>query len=180
VAADINEGPLCAAKSNGARYGVGEELRFLLSDGLAGLGPGDADDIVIAGMGGQLILRIVGETPWLRDADKQLVLQPMSCAPYLRAGLWELGFRITEERACVDSGKVYSAFSAAFTGETDDMPFLFPYMGGLRPGSREVRLYAEKQERELMNQCKGAAHVGDRVREEELSAVLGALREMYL
>lgn len=180
VAADINEAPLDAAKSNGARYGVGEELRFLLSDGLAGLGPGDADDIIIAGMGGQLILRMVKETPWLYDPGKRLVLQPMSCAPHLRGGLWELGFRIIEERACVDSGKVYSAFAAAYTGERPDMPFLYPYMGGLRPGSREVRLYAEKQARELMNQRKGAAHVGDRARVDELSAALDALRELYL
>lgn len=180
VAADINEGPLNSAKANGARYEVGEELRFLLSDGLSGLGPGDADDIVIAGMGGELILRIVAGAPWLRDSGKRLILQPMSCAPQLRAGLWELGFCITQEEACVGSGKVYSAFAAAFAGQPGEMPFLYPYMGALRPGSEEVRLYAEKQARELMNQRKGAAHRGEAAREQELTQVLEALQKMYL
>lgn len=180
VAADINQGPLAAARANGARYEVGDGLRFLLSDGLDGLGAEDAEDVVIAGMGGPLILRIAARAPWLRDPGKRLVLQPMSGAPELRAGLWELGFRILEERACVDGGKVYSAFAAAFGGAEGVMPFLYPYMGGLRPGGLEVRLYAEKQLRILENQRKGAAHLGEQAKVEELSAVMEGLRENYL
>lgn len=180
VAADIREGPLQSARANGVRYGVGERLRFLQSDGLDGLAPEDADDIVAAGIGGELILRIVGEALWLRDAQKRLILQPMSHAPLLRAGLWEMGFAIREERACVDGGRVYSAFSAGFTGEMGAMPFLYPYMGRLEPGSPEVRLYAEKQVRILENQRKGAAHLGETARAEALGDAIESLREAYL
>lgn len=182
VAADINEGPLQAARCNGARYGVGEKLSFLLSDGLGGLVPGDAGDIVIAGMGGQLILRMVEETPWLKDPQIQLVLQPMSCAPVLRVGLWQAGFFIGEERACVDGGKVYSVFTARFAGPgaMGEMPLLYPYMGRLEAGSEETRLYGEKQARELENQRKGAAHRGEGEREAALGAALAALRGTYL
>lgn len=179
VAADINEGPLQAARANGARYGVGEELRFLLSDGLQGLRAGDADDIVIAGMGGQLILRMVAETPWLRSSEKQLVLQPMSNVPQLRTGLWELGFSIQEEHACLDSGKVYSAFSARFTGENGEMPSLYPYMGKLVPGEPGVREYAAKVARILMNRLRGAEHQGNRAEAEELRGIVEEITKKY-
>ena len=104
LACDVNPGPLEAAQRNARRYGIGQELRLALSDGLREVGPGEAEDIVIAGMGGELILRIVEEAPWLRDGTKRLVLQPMSMADRLRAGLWELGFSIRQERAVVDGG----------------------------------------------------------------------------
>ncbi len=180
VAADINEGPLGAARANGARYGAGEGLRFLLSDGLRALGPEDAEDIVIAGMGGELMLRMIGETPWLRDPGKRLILQPMSWAPQLRQGLWGLGFPIIEERACVDGGRAYSAFSVSFGGEQGEMPPLYPYMGRLEPGSPEVRLYAQKQARILENQRKGAAHRGETARAQSLGDVIQALENTYL
>lgn len=180
VAADVNEGPLQTARSNGARYGVGKQLRFLLSDGLQGLCPEDAEDIVIAGMGGELILRMVEETPWLRSPGKRLVLQPMSCADLLREGLWRLGFAITEERPCVDGGRVYAAFAAEFAGELGSMPPLYPYMGRLKPGSPEVQLYAEKQVRILENQRKGAAHLGETARAEALEESIKGVREVYL
>ena len=67
LACDINPGPLEAARRDGEKYGVGEELSFRLSDGLRAVSPQEAEDTVIAGMGGELILRIVLETPWLRD-----------------------------------------------------------------------------------------------------------------
>lgn len=179
VAADINPGPLQTAKANGARYGVGEGLRFLLSDGLRGLSPQDADDIVIAGMGGEMILRIVEEALWLRDPEKRLVLQPMSCAPQLREGLWRLGFPIMEEHACLDGGKVYSAFSARFTGENGPMSLLYPYMGRLEPGGPAVREYAVKAARGLMKQLQGARHTGDRERGQALSEALETLAQTY-
>ena len=106
LACDINPGPLEAARREGAKYGVGEELSFRLSDGLRAVSPQEAEDTVIAGMGGELILRIVLETPWLRDSSKRLVLQPMSSVPQLRRGLAQGGFAVLEAEAVVDGGKV--------------------------------------------------------------------------
>ena len=59
VAADIRSGPLAAARKNAEKYGVTEQLALVLSDGLEALSPQDADDVVIAGMGGELMLRMV-------------------------------------------------------------------------------------------------------------------------
>ena len=179
LAADINPGTLRSAMENGRKYGVKDSLRFLQSDGLQGLSPEDADDIVIAGMGGQLTLRIVEEALWLRDARKRLVLQPMSCAPQLRQGLYALGFDILEERACLDGGKVYSAFSAVFAGALPPMPPLYPYMGRLAPGGPAVREYAVKVVRGLLKQLQGAEHVGDRPAADALRGVIEGIAETY-
>ena len=50
LACDINPGPLEAARRDGEKYGVGEELSFRLSDGLRAVSPQEAEDTVIAGM----------------------------------------------------------------------------------------------------------------------------------
>lgn len=180
VALDINPGPLESARHNGKRYGLGREISYRLSDGLEKICPEEADDIVIAGMGGELILRIIEETPWLKDPDKLLVLQPMSSVPELRIGLRELGFQILVEQAVWDAGKVYSAFSASYIGEKPETNSLYPYLGNLQPGAPCVELYAQKVLRELSNQAAGAAHLGEKARGKELQALMDAIVEKYL
>ena len=144
------------------------------------MAPEEGEDIVIAGMGGELILRIVGETPWLRDGEKRLVLQPMSSVSELRLGLRALGFAVLEEHAAVDGGKVYSAFAAQYVGEPPETGPLYPYLGKLVPGEPGAERYAEKVLRELGNQLQGARHSGARAQAAELEARMAAIRDTYL
>lgn len=180
LACDINPGPLEAARRDGAKYEVGEALSFRLSDGLRAVLPQEAGDVVLAGMGGELILRIVGETPWLRDGEKRLVLQPMSSVPELRLGLRALGFAVLEEHAAVDGGKVYSAFAAQYVGEPPETGPLYPYLGKLVPGEPGTERYAEKVLRELANRLQGARHSGAQAQAAELEARMAAIRDTYL
>lgn len=179
LACDIRPGPLETARKDGAKYEAGEGLSFRLSDGLRQVSPEEAEDVVIAGMGGELILRIVEETPWLRDPGKRLVLQPMSSVPELRLGLAEAGFQVLEEEAVIDGGKVYSAFSAAWTDSPVEVDPLYPTMGKLRPGGSCVEAYARKVLRELDAQHRGAVHTGDEERAAQLLAEIGRIRETY-
>ena len=59
IAADIGQGPLQSAGESIARYQAQDRIETRLSDGLAAFSPGEADTIVIAGMGGELIARIL-------------------------------------------------------------------------------------------------------------------------
>lgn len=179
VAGDVNPGPLETARRNARRAGVEGRLRLALGDGLEKVGPEDADDVVIAGMGGELILRIVSGAGWLRDPEKRLVLQPMSAVDKLRVGLWRLGFQVLEEFAVEDSGKAYSAFSARYAGELPPYDRLYPYMGALRPGDPAVERYAVKTVRGLMNQLRGAEHEGDGARAEELRGIIEGIAVKY-
>ena len=52
VAMDVRKGPLERARAHVEAAGLGSRIDVRLSDGLAGLKPGEADCVVIAGMGG--------------------------------------------------------------------------------------------------------------------------------
>ena len=57
------------------------QMDFRLCDGLAGVRPGEADTIAIAGMGGETIAAILSAAPWTWREDCLLLLQPMSAQP---------------------------------------------------------------------------------------------------
>lgn len=180
IASDINQGPLEAARRHARLYGVGDELRLVQSDGVSALAPGDAEDIVIAGMGGELILHIISVTPWLLCSDKHLVLQPMSAVDKLRIGLWQLGFAVQRELAAQENGKVYSAFSVKYAGELGEMDSIYPYMGKLEPGTDAVSVYADKTLRGLRNCLLGAEHNGRQEEAARLREVIEGIEREYL
>lgn len=180
LACDINPGPLEAARRDSAKYEAGEALSLRLSDGLRQVSPAEAQDVVIAGMGGELILRIVGETPWLRDSSKRLILQPMSSVPQLRSGLADLGYSIIQEEAVVDGGKVYSALTAQFSGSPVETGPLYPLMGKLRPGAPQVDRYAQKVLCSLESQRQGALHQGRMDQAASLEAFIRQIQTTYL
>lgn len=179
VAADINEAPLESARRNAVKYGEAKRMHFVLTDGLNGLNENDADDIIIAGMGGELIFRIVSEAKWLQDPSKHLVLQPMTTAAQLRTGLLALGFEIDREEAVFDGRKIYSVLSALYTGNVQKDPtLLFTHMGKIQPGSKNSVRYAESVLHNLENKLKGIRHTGGDT--EALCTVLEKIHTLYI
>ncbi len=180
LACDINPGPLRTADENARRYHVEEKLVLRLSDGLRQVSPEEADDIVAAGMGGELILRIIEETPWLKDPQKRLILQPMSSSRDLRLGLWRLGFAVEREEAVLDGGRPYSAFSARWgTAPVRSSP-LYPWMGKLAPGGEAVTAYAEKALRDLRGRLEGALRGRGEDAPEDLQAAIEEIQKQFL
>ena len=59
IACDINKEPLDKAKLNAILEGVDDELEFRLGGGFDPLNVGEANEVVIAGMGGNLIRDIL-------------------------------------------------------------------------------------------------------------------------
>ncbi len=112
VALDINKGPLMRAGENINKYGYQDRIETRLSDGLKKLKPGEADTIVIAGMGGPLMVKILSDSRESVEAAKELVLQPQSEIDTLRAYLHNSGFAIVEEAMCKEDGKYYTAMRA--------------------------------------------------------------------
>lgn len=110
IAADIGESPLDHARRTARAYGMAENLDFRLGDGLSVLEPGEADVIVIAGMGGDALCSILSAAPWSR-AGPLLLLQPMSKAEVLRAWLPGNGYRVLHEELVQDKGVLYPILS---------------------------------------------------------------------
>ncbi len=130
IAMDVNAGPLARAKENVKRFGVEERIDLRLSDGLAALSPGEADTVLIAGMGGPLMERILSAHPETVKTVKELVLQPQSELAEFRRFLHKSGFRITEEDMLFEDGKYYTILRAEHG--TDDVWTEEEYLYGKR------------------------------------------------
>lgn len=117
-ASDINVGPLAAARRTAEEAGLSGRIRFLLCDGLALCPPDEIDTIVIAGMGGDLIVKILDEAEWCMDPSYHLILQPMTKAEVLRYWLVNNGFSIETESIAEDAGTLYQIIGARFGGDT--------------------------------------------------------------
>ena len=106
VAADINVGPLAAARAQVEAEGVSHLIKLVLTDGLRGLEEEGLSDIAICGMGGELIARIIEASPYVKKAGIRLILQPMTCITELREYLSH-GFNIIDESIVCEDGKIY-------------------------------------------------------------------------
>lgn len=107
IAVDVREGPLLRAKEHIVQYGVEAYIETRLSDGLAALKPGEGDTLVIAGMGGPLMERILSKDWTVTESFQELILQPQSDIPHFRRFIRENGWEIEEEDMILEEGKFY-------------------------------------------------------------------------
>ena len=108
VASDIRPGPLSRAEENIRMAGLSERIQTIQTDGLSGLERYPLTDIVIAGMGGCLIIDILhGYT-----GGAKLILGAQKDACRLRTFLSETGYRISEDFTVEDRGKFYDVIGA--------------------------------------------------------------------
>jgi len=116
IASDINEGPLHSAMRNARKFGVHENISFYLSDGARNI-PREFDTLVCAGMGGDTMVHILENAPWLKNAQYRLVLQCQSKTPLLRRYLSDNGWRITEESVLRDGKFLYTVMEVYYQPE---------------------------------------------------------------
>jgi tRNA (adenine22-N1)-methyltransferase len=112
IAMDVNAGPLKRADEHIQAFGLDTYIATRLSDGLVKLKPGEADTVLIAGMGGQLTVRILSGGAHCLDTVKELILQPQSEIFLVRRWLAEHDFRILEEDIVLEEGKYYPMMKA--------------------------------------------------------------------
>lgn len=112
LAMDVREGPLTAAGTHVAEWGLEDYIEIRLSDGLKKYRAGEADTMVCAGMGGRLMKRILEEGMDKAAGMKELILQPQSELSEFRSFLRQAGFRVTQEDAIREDGKYYFAMKA--------------------------------------------------------------------
>lgn len=107
IAMDLREGPLARAKEHIEQEALSGRIETRLSDGVAALLPGEAESIVIAGMGGELEVHILTAGEAVCKAAKELILQPQSELEEVRAFLREHGYVILAEDMVFEDGKYY-------------------------------------------------------------------------
>lgn len=108
VASDVNQGPIENAKKNIDNMGLGGVIETRISDGISSMRDNEADVVVIAGMGGILISKILDKDIKKSRTVKTFILQPMNSSDVLRKYLYENDFKIIKEIAVSEDDKVYN------------------------------------------------------------------------
>jgi tRNA (adenine22-N1)-methyltransferase len=114
-ASDINENPLNYARTRIKKYGFSDKITAVKSDGLLDVPP--CEDVVIAGMGGELIAEIVAKIPF-KNENLRLILQPMTRIGDLRSGLEQSGFEIMTEKTAREKNRTYTVIYAKYSGKS--------------------------------------------------------------
>ena len=112
LAMDVGRGPLLRAQEHVRKRGLEDRIELRVGDGLTLLSPGEADVVVLSGMGGELILRILRQGEHVRDSVKCWILSPQSELFLFRQGLGELGLAIRDEVMVKEDGKYYVVMAA--------------------------------------------------------------------
>lgn len=106
-AMDINEGPIKSAISNIAEVGLSDRIRAIQSDGMEKLQANMADSVIIAGMGGELIIKILKESK-VNNTVKEFILSPHRDIDLVRRYVLKTNWHIEDEKMVVDAGKFYT------------------------------------------------------------------------
>jgi tRNA (adenine22-N1)-methyltransferase len=107
IAADISPGSLNKAKNLIQQHSMGHCMETRLGNGLSVLRPGEADTIIIAGMGGLLIGDILEQGEAVARKASTLVLQPMVAQEELRRWLISNNYCIKEEDLVREDKRIY-------------------------------------------------------------------------
>ncbi len=105
IATDIRKGPVEAARRHITKYNQSIEVR--LGGGLDPVCLGETEQIIIAGMGGEMICKIISDN-FEKARQSLLVLQPMNGQYELRRFLHENNFSIKCENMAKEGTKIYN------------------------------------------------------------------------
>lgn len=188
IAMDVNEGPLARAKEHIRQSGLQAQIEARLSDGLAALQPKEAQTIVIAGMGGALMARILADGRKVARTAKRLVLQPQSELYFFRRFLLEEGYRIVEEDMVYEDGKFYSMMAVetvspgmqANMGEMTDTELAYGplLLAGNHPVLKQYLLRQREQKQKILENLRKNARQDASERKMQLTKELAEIEEI--
>lgn len=110
IACDINKDPLAKGKLNAILEGIDDKIEFRLGNGFEPLNINEVEEVVIAGMGGNLIRDIIQKDLSKVASCKYLVLIPAQNPEVLREYLYKNDFEIIKEDLCFEEGIYYELF----------------------------------------------------------------------
>lgn len=145
-ACDLRPQPLEKARQLLAQKGLLGRVEPVLTDGLHGLEGKGIRDVIIAGIGGEVLCRIVEEAPWLRDRDIRLILQPQSRDALLRQQLYRLGFVLRQEEGVRSGHFVYTVMCWGYEGPGRELSPLLAQVGMLpQSAAPESRAFLQRR-----------------------------------
>ena len=166
-ASDINEGPLASCRRLVKENKLEDKIICVLSNGLENIRLEEVDDILIAGMGGELIAEILSSCNINNLKEKHLILNPMTHPEIARQFLFDNGFEIQNDIIVKDKKHYYSIFDCFYTGN------MIPYSKtDLFLGKTEINKENKGYFLHLLNYLKNKQKSG-----EDFSTVISAIEE---
>ncbi len=179
IAADLRQGPLDNARQTMAEQGLLDKVDLILSDGLKKIPENSCDDVVIAGMGGNLIAEILEGCSWINNSNLNIVAQPMSHAEVLRKFYINNGFEIKEEITATDGKRYYCIMSAVYTGKIVEKDISYIYLGELLNNIDDItKKYIEKLIFTLEKKYTALTSAG-KSDEENLGEIISHIKKKY-
>lgn len=112
IASDISSESLDKARNLLGHIGLAHRVSFRAGSGLSVLENGECSAVLILGMGGTLMARILDESPVPLKGAEYVVLQPMRAQADIREYLHRNLYRITDDRIVLDHGRYYQILKA--------------------------------------------------------------------
>ena len=116
IATDISLPSAKRGEKNIAENGLSDKIKTYCANGTLGVPLDGIGDIIIAGMGGELIAEIILADGRLKSTDLHFVLQPMTKQDELRSILAQNGYEIEKESCIPDGERIYFIMSVYYTG----------------------------------------------------------------
>lgn len=182
IATDLNKGPLDAARRSVEKNGMSDKIELRLGNGLAPIALGECDTVIIAGMGGELLCKILSDGKDIANSTELLILQPMNAQDLLRKYLNENNYTIIDEDITVEGFKVYNLLKVKNGGnrrDIDEFSLHLPEYLYEKPCFKEL---LAKKKREFTNIKKGleAADEKDNEKIQKYSGFIERIKELEI
>lgn len=112
IACDVRKGPLERAQRTISQYGMEAHIETRLGNGLCALKEKEAQVVVMAGMGGNLMADILAQGQNVAETVSCFIFQPMQYPQMLRQYLYEHHYLIVSESLAKEESKYYQIIKA--------------------------------------------------------------------
>ncbi len=177
-ACDIAQGPLKSARKSVEASRCADKILIIQSNGLDNIPPEGVSDVVIAGMGGELIIDIISRAEWLK-AGVNLVLQPNTREQELISWLCENGYEILCQQACEDGGFMYTAIRAEYTGKISKPSEIERIVGRLDPRGACAKKYILTKANRLEAAAKAMNESSNGEVRERAAEIISLVKQLY-
>ncbi len=193
ILADISADSLEKARETFRKHPADlEKADFRVGDGLEPLDAGEVSCVILAGLGGMTLQKILEEDPEKTRSFGHYILQPRNASGPLRAALYGLGYDIEKEQLVREGKFICEVFSAVRVAEpralpypADDVRWQYPetfLTCGKELAQRRLERALNSIQRELLSHEKNRAVSETRIRKLQedrkyLASLLAKLEE---
>jgi tRNA (adenine22-N1)-methyltransferase len=176
IGIDLREAPLAQARLHASRCRVTDRLALRLGDGLWPLEPGEVDTVMIAGVGGALMVKMLEARELEALGVQRLILQTYTEQEQVRALIAARGWRLDGEALCEERGMFYVTWSVAVErGEARALDERALWLGEDRGEVFERWCAARRAELEMILRAVPRGHVARAAHEARLGWLDGLL-----